>query len=98
MGRALLGSLLLAGICYAVAMGTGLMSDALAAPPSALLLLVVTAALVIALAVLATVFAPGIVLGPHLLALLDQLIKQRPSLAGMPGLGRIAAAAARAAR
>ena len=98
MAQALLGSVVLAGICYLAAAGVGLALEAFSASPAPLIQLSITALLTIVLSMLAVVFAPWIILGPHLLALLDQLLKQRPSMAGFPGLSRIALVAAKTGR
>jgi len=58
-------------------------------------LVIVTSMVGVALIGAAVVGAPGVVLGRHLLALVDRLVKQRPGVARIPGFRRIAAFAAR---
>ncbi len=91
---ALLGPLLFAGIAGGVAWGVSAAFAALVADPSGFAVLLVAAALAALFMALVAVSAPSLVLGPHLLWLVDQLVQQRPAIARLPGLRRIAALAA----
>ncbi|MBI5717884.1 MAG: lipopolysaccharide biosynthesis protein [Burkholderiales bacterium] len=96
-GQAMAGSFLLAGLSWAVpsAVGAGLAAAGLAWP---LAWTLVPKAVATAAAIAAVMLAmPQFVFGPHLLALTNRLFEKRPAWGRAPGLGRIAAAAARAA-
>ncbi len=95
IGAALLGPLLLAALC---AVAVRLVDAAFVGLPQAAspaVLVIATSVVGVALIGAAVVGAPGVVLGRHLLALVDRLVKQRPGVARIPGFRRIAAFAAR---
>lgn len=94
IARVLAGPLLLAAICCGVTVGADWLLDTYQATLPvlwSLLLTTVGAAVVIAIVVQAL---PGLVLGPHLLSLLNMLVSQRPGIGRIPGLRRMVAIAA----
>ena len=97
VAQAMFGSLVLAAASAGVATCVGIALKALAPAASTHVLLLLAAGAVVLAATLLVVWAPQAVLGSHLLALLDPLMKQRPAVARLPGLRRIAAFAAQAA-
>jgi PST family polysaccharide transporter len=97
LGTVLLGPFILAGVCVAIPAGLraslGALSESI--PPLWLFLLALGSTMVAITVLLLAI--PHIVLGPYLLALLDRFIKQRPAIAHIPGLQRLAIFAARSA-
>ncbi len=98
MVDALLGPLLFAGLTAGAAWSVSVGLHTLMAEPSPFVVLMLAAALAILLMTLVVLSAPSLILGPHLLWLVDQLVRQRPSIAQVPGMRRIAALAADANR
>jgi O-antigen/teichoic acid export membrane protein len=95
IGAALLGPSILSALCL---VAVRLVEAAFAAVPQAASPAAhVVAASVVGVALIgsAVVGAPGVVLGQHLLALVDRLARQRPGFVRIPGFRRIAAFAAR---
>ena len=95
--QAIAGSFLLGALAWAVpaTIDAGFAALHLEWPTLASLLL--KAGCTAAVIGLASVAAPQVVFGPHLLALMQRLFDKRPGATRLPGIGRVAAAAARAA-
>lgn len=98
LAEAFQGSILLAGLTGGVASGVGFALHSLVPDTPAHVIFVAAAGCVAVSVMVTVVFAPSLVLGSHLLWLMDQLMSKRPLLAQVPGLRRIAASAGRASR
>jgi PST family polysaccharide transporter len=93
---AMRGPFVLGAVSWAVATGVNAAFGALAQSVPGIWVLA-SAAVCAAVILVATLLTlPRIALGTHLLALLDQLVEQRPAIARIPGLRRMASFAARA--
>jgi lipopolysaccharide exporter len=97
LAQAVRGPLLLAAAVALAAIGAEQVARAFGAVAAPGMVLTMATASAGALTLLALSTVPSLVLGPHLLALIDLLMKSRPIVATMPGLRRIAQQAHRAA-
>ena len=97
IGRVLAGPLLLAGICCGVTAGIDwLLHTYQATWPVLWTLLLTTAGAGVVIAIVVQAL-PSLVLGPHLLSLLNLLVTRRPGIGRIPGLRRMVAVAAKTA-
>ncbi|MBL8341502.1 MAG: oligosaccharide flippase family protein [Rubrivivax sp.] len=96
--QAMAGSTLLGALAWAVPAALAAALDAAGLHWPAAATLGVMAAVTAAVILAATLLFPQAVLGMHLLALMQRAFEHRPALATRPGLARVAAAAARAAK
>jgi O-antigen/teichoic acid export membrane protein len=93
IGRVLVGPVLLAGTCYGVTAGSDWLLDTYHATlPLPWSLLLTTAGAAVALFIVVQAL-PYLVLGPHVLSLLNILVTQRRGIGRIPGLRRVAAIA-----
>ncbi|MCW5662004.1 MAG: lipopolysaccharide biosynthesis protein [Burkholderiaceae bacterium] len=95
--RVLVGPLVLAAVCAVVA--GSVIAYVASVPPlsTPLWMFLITAACAFIAVVLTVEIIPAIVLGPHLLALLNIMVARRPGIGRVPGLRRVVAIAARMA-
>ncbi|MBL8324585.1 MAG: oligosaccharide flippase family protein [Rubrivivax sp.] len=96
--QAMAGSFALGAMAWAVPAATTAALDAAAWRWSPMATLALTAPVTMVVLAAAALIAPRLVLGTHLLALMQRAFERQPALASRPGVAAVAAAAARAAQ